>query len=199
VAAGLFLRAFHTVLAEGHVVRANVLALMYVGRSTYMSVRTLASHQETLSLITITLNRSFHSSGSPIHQQRRRVWRTWSVAAGADVTWGVFDKMAGVLQIRPGELEAGGPAALALELPEAERCVRACVMLMLRQTDWVCINMPFHFRPFHFTHSFNPIHPSIHFKSINPIRRRRAQQVMAGIRALEGQTPPELQAPRAGA
>lgn len=62
------------------------------------------------------------------------MWRTWSIASGSDVTWGILDAMAGALGIAPWELE--GPEEAFLDLPEAERCVLCVVCLGIWSLGW---------------------------------------------------------------
>lgn len=55
---------------------------------------------------------------NPPTETNRRVWRTWSLATGSDVTWGVIDAMAEALGVTQVELE--GPELLACDLPGVE-------------------------------------------------------------------------------
>ena len=45
----------------------------------------------------------------------------WSLAAGADVTWGILDEMSRTLDVKPMELEGG--EALRWDMAPERRCV----------------------------------------------------------------------------
>lgn len=104
VAAGVFLRTFYKCMSEGVIVRSSALAMMCVYYDFKKSYR-------------------FKLTWRPCLLCTRRVWRTWSIASGSDVTWGVLDKIAEAVHIAPWELEA--PEAAFLDLSEGERCVLA--------------------------------------------------------------------------
>lgn len=72
-----------------------------------------------------TVIRSFDRSTDKTH---RRVWRVWSVAAGADVTWGLLGEMTRLLDVNPAELEER--EALRWDMPAAHRCVRRASCLV---------------------------------------------------------------------
>lgn len=46
------------------------------------------------------------ASVNPPVDHNRRVWRVWSVAAGADVTWGLLGEMARLLDVSSADLES---------------------------------------------------------------------------------------------
>lgn len=47
------------------------------------------------------------SVNPPVNRNlNRRVWRVWSVAAGADVTWGLLGEMARLLNVSSADLES---------------------------------------------------------------------------------------------
>lgn len=116
VAAGIFLRTFHQCLAEGNVVRSSVVALLYVANALAFWLPYL------LWAFTHPAHPPPQSSFTHDHPTSR-VWRTWSLASGADVTWGALDAIAQAVEVAPWELEEPEVAGL-MELPEAELCVR---------------------------------------------------------------------------
>jgi hypothetical protein len=155
VGAGLFVRAFHKVMGEGRVVRSSVLALMYVsdwvdwvahhmccGINGWMDAAESKSRQPTDQPTALVPPPPLLTTTTPHHTttyaRNRRVWRTWSLAAGADVTWGALDSVAKALQITPVELEGG-----TLEAPEGERCVLLylCVCVCVCVLSFVCARL----------------------------------------------------------
>jgi hypothetical protein len=74
---------------------------------------------------------------SPHRHTHRRVWHTWSLTTGADVTWGALDSMAKALKITPMELEGS-----AVEMPEGERCVLfVCAYMSARGVVAFCLSL----------------------------------------------------------
>lgn len=54
-----------------------------------------------------------------VHPSCRRVWWMWSMAAGADVTWGILGELMRLLNFSPAELE--GREALQWDMPARQR------------------------------------------------------------------------------
>lgn len=114
------MRAFHKLHDEGAIVRSAALTMMCVLRFVYRvwhgfvlvaTIRPTHTHTSTTYPIT-------PPNPTPPHPPIRRVWRTWSVATGSDVTWGALGHMARALEVTPAELE--GPELLACGLPGAK-------------------------------------------------------------------------------